>query len=185
MKNFILTSTIKPSTCDRLIDLYESGLFTEGEARVDGGILDDQLDAQRKKCKESYYAHNAVLFYLKELKKVLNKYKKEYPWSSNGCRPWGVHPFIKIQKYLPGEAYFLTHYENNGTPDSVNRHLAFMTYLNTVRKGGETEWPSQELKLKPKKGLTSIWPAHFTHPHLGIPAPVETKYVITGWYCFE
>ena len=184
MKNFILTSTIKPHLCDRLIDFYESGLSTVGKAKVEGLMLKG-VNSRKKKCKESYYNPSAVSFYLDELEKVLNKYKKEYHWCTTGCYSWTVDPLIKIQKYSPGDAYFQTHYENNGSPDSIRRHLVFMTYLNTVHKGGETEWPSQELKLKPIKGLTAIWPAHFTHPHRGIPAPVETKYIITGWYCFE
>ena len=35
--------------------------------------------------------------------------------------------------------------------------------------------------MKPKKGLTIIWPAGWTHPHHGLPAPEETKYIATGW----
>ena len=125
-----------------------------------------------------------VINYVKALGKVLNKYKKEYPWCGT-IGPWALYRVVKIQKYLPGEAYFKTHYENEGNSESIKRHLTFMTYLNTVKEGGETEWPSQELKLKPIKGLTAIWPAHFTHPHRGIPAPGETKYIITGWYYYE
>jgi len=34
------------------------------------------------------------------------------------------------------------------------------------------------------QGNTLIWPADFTHPHKGIVAPKETKYIITGWYNF-
>ena len=55
MKNFIFTSTIKPSICDRLIDLYESGLNTLGKPKVNGGMLGDKINFKQKKCKESYY----------------------------------------------------------------------------------------------------------------------------------
>ena len=27
-----------------------------------------------------------------------------------------------------------------------------------------------------------FWPAYWTHPHKGIPAPKETKYIVTGWF---
>ena len=184
MKNFIFTSTIKPSICDRLIDLYESGLNTLGQPKVTGGMLNNRINFKEKKCKESFYDATSLVFYLKELKKILNKYKKEYPWCGVAC-PWALYRVVKIQKYLPGEAYFRTHYENNGDNESIKRHLTFMTYLNTVKEGGETEWPSQQVKIKPKKGSTIIWPAYFTHPHHGIPAPKETKYIITGWYYYE
>ena len=184
MNSFILKSKINLSTCDRLIQLYESRKFTSGPPQADG-IMVKGVDPKYKKCKESHYALDSLPFYLIELKKCLEKYKKKYPYCTDGCSPWSIFGYLKIQKYKPTEAYRKCHYENNGTPESVYRHLVFMTYLNDVQKGGETVWPSQKLKLKPRKGLTVIWPAYFTHPHYGIAAPKETKYIITGWYNFN
>ena len=43
-----------------------------------------------------------------------------------------------------------------------------MTYLNTIKVGGETEFLYQKLKIKPKKGLTLIWPTDWTHTHRGL-----------------
>ena len=61
-----------------------------------------------------------------------------------------------------------------------------MTYLNDVIKiGGETEWYYQNYKVKPKRGLTVIWPTDFTHTHRGIPTVEEKKYIFTGWYVFD
>ena len=59
-----------------------------------------------------------------------------------------------------------------------------MTYLNDVTEGGETEWYYQKLKIKPKKGLTVIWPADWTYQHRGIPSKTHHKYIITGWFSF-
>ncbi len=59
-----------------------------------------------------------------------------------------------------------------------------MTYLNDIKEGGETEWYYQKLKVKPKKGLTVIWPADWTFTHRGITAKKEHKYIITGWINF-
>jgi hypothetical protein len=58
-----------------------------------------------------------------------------------------------------------------------------MTYLNDVPRGGETEFLYQGIKVEPKKGLTLIWPADWTHTHRGLPAPTD-KYIITGWLNF-
>ena len=60
-----------------------------------------------------------------------------------------------------------------------------MTYLNDVTDGGETEFMYQKLKIKPKKGLTLIWPADWTHTHRGIPSMTQVKYIATGWYCYS
>ena len=57
-----------------------------------------------------------------------------------------------------------------------------MTYLNDVTDQGETEWLHQNLKIKPKKGLTIFWPTDWTFVHRGITSPSQEKYIATGWY---
>ena len=64
----------------------------------------------------------------------------------------------------------------------MQRILTFTTYLNTIEVDGETEFITQGIKVKPKKGLTVIFPSQWTHPHRGIPAPNEVKYIATGWF---
>ena len=59
-----------------------------------------------------------------------------------------------------------------------------MTYLNDVPDGG-TEFLYQNIKTKAQKGLTLIWPAHFTHTHRGIVSKTQPKYIITGWWSFD
>ena len=56
-----------------------------------------------------------------------------------------------------------------------------MTYLNDVQDGGETEFPMFGLKVNPEKGKTLIWPAEWTHAHLGAVVKKGNKYIITGW----
>jgi len=56
--------------------------------------------------------------------------------------------------------------------------------LNDVSNAGETEFLHQELKVKPEKGLTLIWPCDWTYTHRGVPSPTEDKYIITGWFSF-
>ena len=60
----------------------------------------------------------------------------------------------------------------------------FMTYLNDVNDGGETEFHFQQMKVKAVKGKTVIWPTDFTHLHRGITSPTQEKYIATGWYNF-
>ena len=66
---------------------------------------------------------------------------------------------------------------------SSSRLFAWMTYLNTVKDGGETEFHYFDVKVKPIKGLTIIWPSEWTHLHKGS-VTNETKYIITGWIHF-
>jgi hypothetical protein len=56
-----------------------------------------------------------------------------------------------------------------------------MTYLNDVTDGGETGFFYQDVKIKPQKGLTLIWPADWTFTHRGQISQTSEKMVVTGW----
>jgi len=122
--------------------------------------------------------------YNKELQKATDAYGDIYPYV-HYYAAWTVLEDINIQKYDPGKAYYGAHCERGSIemPMAV-RHMVFMTYLNDVEEGGETEFIHQGIKVKPEKGLTLIWPADWTFTHRGIVAPNEEKYIATGWYSF-
>ena len=68
----------------------------------------------------------------------------------------------------------------------MHRVFAWMTYLNDIKSdNGNTYFPHFDLKIKPEKGKTLIWPAEWTHAHAGEILKDETKYIITGWMCFS
>ena len=127
---------------------------------------------------------DVMIAYEHTLAGVLKQYKALYEYCFEGMEAFELSNPWNIQKYRPGNHYSVAHCENNGKVHYRKRHLAFMTYLNTVKNGGETEFLYQNTKIRPEKGLTLIWPAHFTHTHRGIPAPSEVKYITTGWYEF-
>tara|TARA_R100000152_G_C6659543_1_gene98829 strand:+ start:63 stop:584 length:522 start_codon:yes stop_codon:yes gene_type:complete len=119
--------------------------------------------------------------YTIELSKILNKYKLKYVYIDKNQNPWGTEGTIKIQKYEPGENYFDWHAENTGYDQNEKRILVFTTYLNDVYNGGETEFYYYKEKVKPKEGLTVLFPPFWTHAHRGAMTK-EIKYIITGWY---
>ena len=61
-----------------------------------------------------------------------------------------------------------------------------MTYLNDVNEndGGTTDFNYYNIKVKPERGKTLIWPAEWTHAHSGDIIKSGVKYIITGWMCF-
>ena len=59
-----------------------------------------------------------------------------------------------------------------------------MTYLNDVEEGGSTYFSHYDLEIQPRKGLTLIWPAEWTHAHRGNILKEGSKYIITGWISF-
>jgi len=121
--------------------------------------------------------------YVNELQKVLEMYKIKYP-SSDRTSKYQIES-INLQKYNPQGGYHQWHTERSGGLfPGAYRHLVFMTYLNDVDDEGETQFEHQNIKIQPKKGLTLIWPADWTHTHRGIPSMTQTKYIATGWYAF-
>ena len=124
--------------------------------------------------------------YLKEVAKILEKYKRLYRFCDRNHGTYRLQERISLQCYAPGQAYFSWHPDRCGKKigEGGDRHLSFMTYLNNVKQGGKTEWFYQKVAVSPKEGLTIIWPVGWTHTHRGTIAPRETKYIITGWYNF-
>jgi hypothetical protein len=189
MNNFIIQEYLEDiSICDKLINLHK---FSENKAP---GIIQKNgittIDSSVKLSTDlSFLPHqinlnNILKNYFHQLQNIVEIYKKKYPMC-NAYAAWEIIETVNIQHYKPNEGYFVWHTERTSTvAPNCNRHLVFMTYLNDVNDQGETEFYHQELKVKPKKGLTLIWPSDWTHTHRGITSPTEEKYLFTGWYSF-
>ena len=161
---------------DESPDKHQGGFHKETGGYIDKSIKDSvDLNLPPTELLSQQYAA--------QLQQVTNEYIKVYD-RANCTGSWCIEA-MNIQKYDPGGAYFGWHTErvSIATP-SVFRHLVFMTYLNDVTDEGETEFLYQEVKVKPKKGLTLIWPSDWTHTHRGIASTTQSKYIVTGWYGF-
>lgn len=184
MTNFIKEFYIKDlSVCHEIIDFFETSAIKNPGACQDakGNHL---VDNTYKNCTDAILDDNESLYwkYVNQLQICCEEYAAEFSFCNNYA-PWRICEHINIQRYRPGQAFNEYHTERIGrTGIQSSRHLVFMTYLNDVNTGGETEFYHQKMFVKPKKGLTVIWPADWTHTHRGIPAPYDTKYIVTGWY---
>jgi hypothetical protein len=124
------------------------------------------------------------LKYQHQLQEVVNSYINKFPFC-NEYTPWKIISHVGIQHYPPGGGYKQFHTERTcNSPINSSRHLVFMTYLNDVTEGGGTEFFHQKTIIQPRKGLTLIWPADWTHTHRGIVSHTQEKYIITGWFNF-
>ena len=86
----------------------------------------------------------------------------------------------KVQITNPSEGFHGWHYDNAGFFVGM-REFVIITYLNDVPEGGETEFLYQQVRIKPEKGKTIIFPAAYTHMHRGNPPIKGTKYIATTW----
>lgn len=170
------------SICDDIITYYQdAGDKQVGMVMTKAGY---SIDKAIKDSSEVMLTDGPVGRYIEALQEVVNKYIELYP-QCNMYAPWGLTSPPNIQCYPPNGGYFSWHTERISAEHPVtSRHLVFMTYLNDVTDGGETEFAIQGVKVQPRKGLTLIWPADWTHTHRGLPSPTQTKYIVTGWFNF-
>tara|TARA_B110000003_G_C16486513_1_gene471796 strand:+ start:147 stop:761 length:615 start_codon:yes stop_codon:yes gene_type:complete len=150
-----------------------SGKDSSHKNSMDLSIYPSEIHKEEYLCIKDYALH---------LKKCLGLYRSE--WSAYAPKDLfslGTSSF-NIQKYPPGGHFIKWHSERTSIFTS-ERQLAWMTYLNDQDIGGETEFLHFGIKVKPKKGLTLIWPSDWTHTHRGNKV-IENKYIITGWFDF-
>lgn len=170
--------------CDALVEY-----FNDSPLKVVGQIGEGTVNKEAKDSVDLHLDYDRlsdppVFAYLSHLTRACEKYVEKYQGSA-ALDAWGIAEQVNIQHYAPGGGYRIWHCERwgKGMP-SAARHLVFMTYLNTVSDAGGTEFLYQGITVQPKKGLTLIWPADWTHHHRGVVSPTEDKYIITGWFSF-
>ena len=120
--------------------------------------------------------------YINELHKCFLDYQNQWTFLKSMLKTVYV-PGFNIQKYSPGGHYASVHSERTSL-ETLHRLFAWMTYLNDVEDGGETNFSHYGIKIKPEIGKTIIWPAEWTHAHSGEILKSGTKYIITGWMHF-
>ncbi len=126
--------------------------------------------------------YQIVSQYIDGLLECYQDYTAQWEFLGKLLKRVHIGPF-NIQKYDAGGHFVKLHSERTSI-DTVHRILVWMTYLNDVPEGGETEFPFFDLKVIPEKRETIIWPAEWTHAHRGGVVTVGPKYVITGWMHF-
>ena len=182
LDNFIKGWYINKNICDDLITFFDINKENQKIGTATGGYLPEV----KKSTDLTFKINNkdrAVKNYANALLECTTEYKKLYKPLDEILASWGITESINIQKYKKNEAFFSWHAERTNERIS-NRVLVFMTYLNDVTEGGETEWFYQKTKIKAEKGLTVIWPVDWTYLHRGCVSKTQEKYIATGWYSF-
>jgi len=180
--HFIRGYYIDPKICKKLITNFEKRKKEHEPGQVGAGEVvkkgKDSLDL-----KIAYNESPLLTSYFDELQKCKDLYRQEFTCLDSICFPWDLKIFSRLQRYKKGQGFHSFHYERGHfrNDSACLRMLVWMTYLNTIKKKGETEFLNQKLKIKPEAGLTLLWPSEWTHTHRGNVCD-ETKYIITGWY---
>lgn len=184
--HFVGSWMIKPqSICDDIVKCFEAhserhtegcsekGLCLETKKSTDFSVLPRDL---------SLPDYLPIRQYLEILSECHEDYLRQWPFLRTVLARAELGSF-NIQRYGQGGHFQEIHSERTSIGTSY-RVLAWMTYLNDVEDGGSTSFIHQGFEIQPKRGLTLIWPAEWTHAHRGNIVNSGLKYVITGWMHF-
>ena len=86
---------------------------------------------------------------------------------------------LRIKKYEAGSGDRFDTHVDVGNYASARRYLAVQIYLNTVQKGGATEFVMNT--IEPVVGRCLMFPPTWEYPHRGLPAVSEDKYILTTY----
>lgn len=182
--NFISEGQISDSVIDGLLDFWETCDYIRKVSGEFGSGVNKSIKNSVDLPIPPFLSDKRVTNFMDELNRVLSEYLEVFPYAR--MAPMEISEPFNIQWYPKAVGgYHRPHCERTGTHKVTSfRHLAWMTYLNTVNVGGETYWVHQDYKCAPVKGKTLIWPVDWTHVHHGLPAPNEEKIIATGWISY-
>jgi len=184
--NFIGSWVMETLICDQIIAYYEKNKSKQKQGITGHGTI--SLETKNRhdisiSPKELNLKSNEIFNkYFENLFECYKDYNKQWPFLASIVSKLEIGRF-NIGKYIKGQHFQKIHTERSSL-SSLHRLLAFMTYLNDVEDGGSTYFSHYNLDIKPKKGLTIIWPAEWTHAHKGNMVNSGSKYIITGWLTF-
>ena len=117
--------------------------------------------------------------YFNSLAGCLRDYGEQWPLIRDSIKSIDISS-LNLGKYEKGENFDIMHCERSF--ETMDRELAFMTYLSEDIEGGSTCFSHYDIEITPKKGQTLIWPAIWTHVHKGNIVKGGSKYIKTGWF---
>ena len=181
-ESYIGTDFLVPEwICENIIDVGEDEIRKGRSFRMKTDQRNDWSvplqQAKMYKSSENYiYVQNAIEDCIKEFCEEFTggrMHVSDYTYDDH-----------KFQKAEANGGFHAWHFESDG--QYSNRAFVWMLYLNTVEKGGKTEFHIDKntiIRVKPEAGKFVFWPAGETHFHRSTPDLQENKYILTGWVC--
>jgi prolyl 4-hydroxylase len=184
--NFIGSWLIEPlSLCDELITYFESHIIEQNIGVTSGGRdlnVKNRVDISIAPNQINLPGCEVFKTYIDSLFICYKDYLVQWPFLEDIGKKLEIGAF-NFGRYQRGQHFQKIHTERSSL-DTLHRVLAWMTYLNDVDCGGETYFSHYDINIQPRKGLTIIWPAEWTHAHKGNVLLQGSKYMITGWMSF-
>jgi prolyl 4-hydroxylase len=168
--------------CDSLISYFESNVDKQVSGSTEKGqnhLIKKSVDITIQPNEIKLPGNEIFQIYFEALFGCYKDYLLQWPHLTSFANRVEIGGF-NIQRYQAGEHFQQIHSERSSIA-TLHRIFAWMTYLNDVNDGGATLFSHYDLEIQPRKGLTLIWPAEWTHAHKGNIIHSGSKYIVTGW----
>lgn len=180
----LYADVISADLCEQIINRYDANPAIHRDGWVGNNVIARNI----KRCREVPLSDhwrdldNAVF---DGVKRLIDNYAKDVPFFGliKGASNIKDTYYI-MQVYSPaGAATFEDGADGfDWHADAIgaitrDRILAVIIYLNDVERGGETQFRSQPVTVKPKSGYALVFPPTFDYEHRGQP-PVDTRKII-------
>jgi len=173
------------NVCEEIIHFFENNQNLQTPGATSGGVKPAHKKTTDIAINPNDLAdpkYQIFEHYFSLLQAFYLDYQEQWPFLKTFLEKIHLGPF-NVQRYLPGDHFSNLHSERTHL-SKIHRVFAFMTYLNDVEEGGTTDFHHYDLKIKPQRGKTLIWPAEWTHAHTGSVLNDGKKYIVTGWMHF-
>ena len=93
---------------------------------------------------------------------------------------------FRLQHYQQAGGWYRQHcdatpWERYASGDDLPRVLGILVYLNTIEAGGGTRFPEQNQTISAVAGRGAVFPAAWTHPHLGLTPLSSDKFIFSSF----
>lgn len=122
------------------------------------------------------FLRDAEMALAQNLHTAISMYEQEYP-EVHVSSSWDDTGF-NFQWYRKAIGFYRRHVDSNPLA-AQDRILGVVMYLNTVEQGGGTEFPLHEVSVEAIAGRVCIFPAIWTHPHIGMMPISDDKFIIS------
>ena len=168
--------------CEVMVQWFEENKHLQQDGRVSDNSDDQEIQTQYKVATQSIVPFESPVAQL--MSKICNICYDNYlgivEEAPNQCICFRDY---SIRVYNTGNGFFKTHVDQHAG-GTVTRLFAIILYLNDVKEGGETEFPTFNKKIKPEKGKDLMFPCNYMYPHGGNMPISGSKYIATAFVNF-
>jgi hypothetical protein len=176
--------------CKDIIEIFESN-NKKNDANVLGGVFKDVLNAKTIYCTDINHPNwpriekfiekitiTTVFKYIRKMGEVVKCKQPDFDlFTSFNWKGFSIN------KYSADESgHYIYHTDRHIILETdEERIITFIYYLQDVEIGGETDFPSQGITVKPESGKLVLFPSTWTYPHCSLPTISNDKYIMVGW----